>query len=72
MQVKTVDTVVTNEEHVRLQIFDGDLNVDDAAKRLIEIERKQHDATRRQMGEWISRAYKAEAALAATKRPVGA
>lgn len=44
MRYREVDTVTSNEGHVRLRIYDGDLKIDDAAAELLRIERAQHEA----------------------------
>lgn len=44
-------TVASNEEYVRLRIFDGDLQVSEAAEELIRLERAQHAETRRMLAE---------------------
>jgi len=51
MKTKTVETITSNEEMVRLRIFDGDLNVSDAAAELLRLERAQHAETRRLLAE---------------------
>ncbi len=54
MKSKSVDTVTTNEEHVRLRIFDGDLPLDDAGHELIRIAQAQLDAERSRHNETIA------------------
>lgn len=49
MKSRDVETITTNEEHVRLHIFDGDLPIEKASVELLRIERAQHAATRRQL-----------------------
>ena len=44
MKTRKVDTVTTNDGHVRLKIYDGDLGVDEAADELIRLARTQRDA----------------------------
>lgn len=51
MKSRSVDYITSNEQHVRMQIFDGDLKIDDAAAELLRIERAQHDATRARVRE---------------------
>lgn len=53
-------TVTNNEDYVRMRIFDGDLQVSEAAEELIRIERAQHVATRRRLDEEIDRRVAAE------------
>ena len=36
--------MTSNEGHVRLRIYDGDLKIDDAAAELLRIEKAQHAA----------------------------
>lgn len=50
MKSKLVDTITSNEEHVRLKIFDGELPAEDGVNELLRIERAQHGATRRAVG----------------------
>lgn len=49
MKSRAVDTITSNEDHVRLRIFDGDLPIDQAGAELLRIEREQHAATRRDL-----------------------
>ena len=51
MKTRTVETVTTNEEHVRMRVFDGDLPADEATAELLRLERAQHAATWRQLQE---------------------
>jgi hypothetical protein len=53
MASKLVDTITSNEEYVRLRIFEGDLQISQAGEELLRTERAQHDATRRE----LARAY---------------
>lgn len=46
MQTKSVDTITSNEQHVRFLIYSGDLSIDEAAAELLRIERAQNDALR--------------------------
>lgn len=46
-----LDTITSNEQHVRLKIYDGDLKIDDALAELLRIERAQNDALRREIRE---------------------
>lgn len=47
MKTKLVDTVTTNEDHVRMRIFDGDLQISEAAAELLRVEKSQRAAERR-------------------------
>jgi hypothetical protein len=49
MKTRTVETVTSNEEYVRLRIFDGDLQIGEAGAELLRLERAQHEATRQQL-----------------------
>jgi hypothetical protein len=49
MKTKLVDAVTNNEDYVRLRIFDGDLQISEAAAELLRLERSQHEATRREL-----------------------
>ena len=49
MKTKTVETIVSNEEHVRLRIYDGELPADEAVKELLRIEVAQHGETKRRL-----------------------
>ena len=51
MKTKTVETITNNEDYVRMRIFDGDLQVSEAAQELIRLERTQHAETRRRLSE---------------------
>lgn len=42
MKARLLDTITSNEEHVRMRIFDGDLQISEAAAELLRIERAQH------------------------------
>lgn len=46
MKSRQVDYVTSNEEHVRLKIFDGLLPVDEGTAELLKIERAQNAALR--------------------------
>jgi hypothetical protein len=54
MKSKTVTTITSNEEYVRMRIFDGDLKIEDAAAELLRIEQAQYEATRHE----LARAYR--------------
>lgn len=45
MQTRSVDYITTNEEHVRMQIFDGDLQISEAAAALLQTEKAQHKSS---------------------------
>jgi hypothetical protein len=49
MKSRLVDAITSNEDSVRLRIFDGDLPADEATAELLRIERAQHDVTRRRL-----------------------
>ncbi len=63
MKSRTIDTITSNEDHVRMRIFDGDLPISDAAFELIRIERAQHDAERLRHSDTIKRLCCAEAKI---------
>lgn len=44
-----VSTITSNEQHVRMRIYDGALPADQAYQKLLELERAQHEATRRRL-----------------------
>lgn len=44
MKSTSVDHITSNEQLVRMMIFDGDLPVDQAKDELLRIEREQHKA----------------------------
>lgn len=46
MKTKLVDTVVGNEEYVRLRIFDGEFTPDNAYEELLRIEKEQRKSDR--------------------------
>ncbi len=48
-------TVTSNEEYVRLRIFDGELPISEAGAELLRIERAQHEATRARLRELEAR-----------------
>lgn len=39
-------TIASNEEYVRLRIYEGDLEADQATKELLRLEKCQHEAAR--------------------------
>lgn len=51
MKSTSVDTITGNDTYVRMRIFDGDLQVSEAADELIRLERSQHDDTKRRLAE---------------------
>lgn len=44
MKTKLVETITNDEEFIRMRIYDGELNVDQAAEELIRLARAQRDA----------------------------
>jgi hypothetical protein len=55
MKTRAVETVTSNEELVRMRIFDGDLPPNDAYKALWELERSQHEALWARHREHVAR-----------------
>jgi hypothetical protein len=51
MKSRLIDTIASNEDSVRMRIFDGDLPADEATAELLRIERAQHEVTRRRLRE---------------------
>jgi hypothetical protein len=51
MKSRLIANVTSNEDSVRLRIFDGDLPADEAMAELLRIERAQHEVTRRRLRE---------------------
>jgi hypothetical protein len=51
MKSRLVNTITSNEDSVRLRIFDGELPADEATVELLRIERAQHEVTRRRLRE---------------------
>lgn len=49
-----IDNVTTNEQHVRLKIFEGELPVADGVMELLRIEKAQHDATQRRLNDALA------------------
>lgn len=41
MKSKSVETIISNEQHVRMRIFDGDFQVADASAELLRIVQAQ-------------------------------
>lgn len=46
MKTRTVETITSNEEHLRLRIFDGDLQVSAAGAEMLLLLQGQYDAER--------------------------
>lgn len=46
MKTKLVDTITSNEEHVRMKIYDGELTPDKAYQELLRIEQEQRKSDR--------------------------
>ncbi len=46
MKGAAVDSITSNEMHIRSRIFDGDLQISGAAEELLRIEKAQHEHTR--------------------------
>ncbi len=67
MKSCSVDYITSNEQHVRMMIFDGNLNIDDAAAELLRIERAQHDATRARVRELENKLSEIKAVLRPTE-----
>lgn len=44
MKSTTVETITSNEQHVRMRIFDGDLPANEAYQALLELEHSQRKA----------------------------
>lgn len=44
MKSTTVETITSNEQHVRMRIFDGDLPANEAYQALWQLEREQRAA----------------------------
>ncbi len=55
MRSKTVETVTSNEDYVRLRIFEGDLPASEAVAELLRLERAQHKETRRLLANALDR-----------------
>lgn len=61
-------TITSNEDHVRLKIYEGDLQLSEAAEELLRIEKAQHDAERRRHIRTQERLGAALAELSHAKR----
>lgn len=68
MKSRATETVTSNEEFVRLRIFDGDLQVDEASTELIRLARCQARSAEDREMEWRRRAFTAEKRLAELER----
>lgn len=55
MKTKLIETITSNEEDVRLRIYDGELQLSEAANELLRMERAQHEATKRRLRETEAR-----------------
>jgi len=51
MKSKFVDTLTSNEEHVRLEIFEGRISLDKAGEELLALYKAQLDRARQQVVE---------------------
>jgi hypothetical protein len=63
MKLKTVDSVSSNEGHVRLKIYDGDLGIDEAGAELIRIYKAQADHERRRAQTFLAENVRLKAGL---------
>ena len=61
---KSVATITSNEEAVRLRIFDGDLPLDAAGAELLRIERAQHEVTRATVRDLVAELVRIKSAAA--------
>lgn len=61
---REVDYITSNEDHVRSKIYDGSLQISEAAAELLRIEKAQHNATRHE----LSQAMQEKASLRARLR----
>ena len=41
MKTRNIDTITNNEDHIRLKIYDGDLNIDEAGQELLRLTKTQ-------------------------------
>lgn len=55
MKTRTVTTVASNDEYVRLRIYDGEVKPDQYHEEMLRLERAQHEATRRRLEEALKR-----------------
>lgn len=60
MTFKEVTDITSNEDHVRLRIYNGDLQVSEAAQELIRLERSQAEEYRRKWMAEVKRGVQAE------------
>jgi len=51
MKTKQVNSITSNEEYVRMRIFDGEFTPDNALEELLRIEKEQHSVTRKKLSE---------------------
>lgn len=51
MKSKKVPTITSNEEQVRLEIFEGHLPIDEAGAELLRVEKAQHSVERQRRME---------------------
>lgn len=63
MKFKEVDFITSNEGLVRQRIYDGDLQVSEAAQELIRLERCQREEAERRLREEIRRRVAVEMGL---------
>jgi hypothetical protein len=56
MKAKDVDNITSNEAAVRLRIYDGDLQISEAAQELIRMERARADALEHRLNAVQTRA----------------
>lgn len=57
MKTKSVETIASNDEHVRLAIYDGDLSIGEAGAELLRLAQEQHIETRRRLDVERDRSY---------------
>ena len=50
-----IDYVTTNEQSVRLRIFEGELPAEEGVAELLRIEKEQHAVTRNRLNDALSR-----------------
>lgn len=54
MKTRTVETITSNEEHVRLAIFEGRLPLDKAGEELIDLYRRQAEAAENRLRDVLA------------------
>lgn len=59
MRFREVNTVTSNDEYVRMRIYDGDLPASEGLVELLTLERAQHAATRAELIETRARMQEA-------------